>query len=38
MTYFYGALTKRSYFEGWYFKNQNESEVISFITAQQKTP
>ncbi|TAH62836.1 MAG: hypothetical protein EWM47_13945 [Anaerolineaceae bacterium] len=33
MTYFYGASKKRSYFEGWYFKNQNESEVISLIPA-----
>lgn len=24
---------RRSYFEGWYFKNQNEGEIISFIPA-----
>lgn len=33
MPYFYGALKKRSYFEGWYYKNQNDSEIISLIPA-----
>ena len=31
MSFFYGVTKKRSYFEGWYFKNQNVSEIISFI-------
>ncbi|WP_313130547.1 tocopherol cyclase family protein [Anaerocolumna sp.] len=33
MTEFYGKYKKRSYFEGWYFKNQNERDTISFIPA-----
>ena len=33
MTYFYGTSKKRSYFEGWYFKNQYKTEVISLIPA-----
>ncbi len=33
MSYFYGTSKKRSYFEGWYYKNQNDSEVISLIPA-----
>jgi hypothetical protein len=33
MTEFYGRYKKRSYFEGWYFKNQNERDTISFIPA-----
>jgi len=33
MIYFYGTSKKKSYFEGWYFKNQNEREVISLIPA-----
>lgn len=33
MANFHGILKKRSYFEGWYFKNQNNTEVISFIPA-----
>lgn len=30
---FHGTNKKRSYFEGWYFRNQNDTEVISFIPA-----
>ena len=33
MTKFHGANKKSCYFEGWYFRNQNDSEVISFIPA-----
>lgn len=33
MIYFHGALKKRSYFEGWYFKNQYKTGIISFIPA-----
>lgn len=33
MSFFCGTSKKRSYFEGWYFKNQNETEVISLIPA-----
>lgn len=29
--YFYGERKKRSYFEGWYFKQENESQTICFI-------
>lgn len=30
---FKGTYKKKSYFEGWYFKNQNDNEIISFIPA-----
>lgn len=33
MTKIHGANKKSCYFEGWYFRNQNDSEVISFIPA-----
>lgn len=33
MIEFYGRYKKRSYFEGWYFKNQSETDTISFIPA-----
>ena len=33
MPNFFGKHQKRSYFEGWYFRNQNETEVISLIPA-----
>lgn len=33
MPIFFGKHQKRSYFEGWYFRNQNETEVISLIPA-----
>lgn len=33
MPYYYGTLKKRSYFEGWYFKNQNDTGVIALIPA-----
>lgn len=33
MRNFYGANKRRSYFEGWYFKQQNASETIAFIPA-----
>lgn len=29
--YFYGEKKKRSYFEGWYFKQENETQTICFI-------
>ena len=33
MINFHGTCKRRSYFEGWYFRNQNEAEVISLIPA-----
>ena len=33
MATFKGRYKKKSYFEGWYFRNQNDNEVISFIPA-----
>lgn len=30
---FKGTYKKRRYFEGWYFKNQNDTEAIAFIAA-----
>ncbi|NLL72714.1 MAG: hypothetical protein GX237_04230 [Clostridiales bacterium] len=33
MIKFHGTYKNKSYFEGWYFRNQNESEVISLIPA-----
>lgn len=33
MSYFHGINKKKGYFEGWYFRNQNDTEVISLIPA-----
>jgi len=33
MRSFYGAEKRRSYFEGWYFKQQNDTETVAFIPA-----
>lgn len=33
MIKFHGTYKKKSYFEGWYFKNQNDTDTISFIPA-----
>lgn len=33
MRYFYGQGKKRGYFEGWYFKQQNETRTVAFIPA-----
>lgn len=33
MSKFNGTYKKRSYFEGWYYRNQNDTDIISFIPA-----
>ena len=33
MKYFHGANKKKSYFEGWYLKQQNQEETLAFIPA-----
>lgn len=33
MSNFNGTYKKKSYFEGWYFRNQNDTDIISFIPA-----
>ena len=33
MKYFYGANKKKSYFEGWYLKQQNQRDTLAFIPA-----
>lgn len=33
MAYFHGTYKRKGYFEGWYFRNQNDTEVISLIPA-----
>lgn len=33
MAYFHGTYKRKGYFEGWYLRNQNDTEVISLIPA-----